>query len=240
MFRINLAKPNFLSVLTMLLLVFSNSVYAMLPVIDVAALAQLGNQLAELRVQTQSIQQALLTLSGDQYQWSQAQPLLNQLGDIMQKTHGLAYNAERMDEAFKQTYPGYQPPNNFSEQYRNNVNTAQNTFNGVLQSLGTNAAHFQAENTRLAFLQRQAQNAQGQTQAIQASSQISSELVSQLQLLRQTVMAQTNAQTAYYATQVQQDASSRAELENLMNSGSTDVPTYGSSGHSLESPEFQE
>jgi type IV secretion system protein TrbJ len=238
MFRFNLAKPSFLSVLSVLLLVFSDTVYAMLPVIDFAALAQLGNQLAELRVQTQSIQQALQTLSGDQYQWSQAQGLLNQLGDIMQKTHGITTNAARMDDAFKQAYPGYQAPANFSEQYRNNVNTAQNTFNGVLQGIGLTAQHFQDENTRLAFLQRQSQSAQGQTQAIQASSQISSELVSQLQLLRQTVMAQSNAQTAYYATQVQQEASSRAELEAILRAGSTDVPAYGSSGNTLEAPEF--
>lgn len=235
----HLAKRRFLSFFTVLLLVFSDTVYAMLPVIDFAAIAQLGNQLTQLKMQTQSIQQALQTLSDDQYQWSQVQPLLNQLGDMMQKTHGLAYNAERMDEAFKQAYPGYQPPTNFSAQYKNNVNTAQNTFNGVLQSLGMSAAHFQDENRRLTFLQRQAQSAQGQTQAIQASSQISSELVSQLQLLRQTVMAQTHAQTAYYATQIQQDASSQAEFEHLMQSGSVDIPSYGSSGETLEMPEFQ-
>lgn len=243
MFNLNVAKPRLLRFLHflflgLLLFAFSGSGYAMLPVIDVAALAQLGNQLAELRVQTQSIQQALQTLSGDQYQWSQVQPLLNQLGDIMQKTHGLSYNAARIDADFKEAYPGYQPPTNFSEQYRNNVNTTQQTLNGVLQNLGLNAQHFQDENNRLAFLQRQAQSAQGQTQAIQASSQISSELVSQLQLLRQTVMAQTNAQTAYYATHVQQEASSRAEFEAMIQSGSTDMPTYGSSGHALASPDF--
>ncbi len=236
MLNIHLAKLNFL---TVLLLVFSNTVYAMLPVIDFAAIAQLGNQLTQLKMQTQAIQQALLTLSDDQYQWSQVQPLLNQLGDIMQKTHGLSFKAEQIDAAFKQSYPGYQPPTNFSDQYRNNVNTAQNTFNGVLQSLGTSAAHFQDENRRLAFLQRQAQSAQGQTQAIQASSQISSELVSQLQLLRQTVMTQTHAQTAYYATQIQQEASQRAEFENMMQNGSVDIPSYGSSSEALEMPEFQ-
>ena len=240
MFNLHLAKPTLCSLLSILLLIFSNRVYAMLPVIDFAAIAQLGHQLAELHIQTQSVQQALLTLSSDQYQWSDVQPLLNKLGDIMQKTHGMASNAEKIDETFKQAYPGYQPAKDFSEQYRNNLNTAQNTFHGVLQNLGTSAAHFQEENQRLAFLQRQAQNAQGQTQAIQASSQISSELVSQLQLLRQTVMAQTQAQTAYYATRVQQDASRQAEFEQVMRHGSTDITPYGASGESLELPEFQD
>lgn len=112
-----------------------------------------------------------------------------------------------------------------------------NTLNSVLQSMGTNAQDFQNENARLAFLQRQSQSAKGQTQAIQASSQIASEMVSQTQLLRQTVIAQTNAQTAYYATQVQNDASAKAELEHVIQSGSTNVPAYGTSGHSLNPPD---
>ncbi len=88
-----------------------------------------------------------------------------------------------------------------------------------MQSLSLHAQHFQDENNRLSFLQQQAQNAQGQTQAIQASTQIASEMVSQQQLLRQTVMAQSNAQTAYYANQLQNEASSRAELESVDSPG---------------------
>ena len=118
------------------------------------------------------------------------------------------------------------------------MNTTQNTLNGVLQSLGSSANDFQNENTRLSFLQNQAQSATGQTEAIQAASQIASEQVSQLQLLRQTIIAQTNAQATYYAAQMQQQASSQAELSQVINNGSTTSPAIGQSGNQLSLPNF--
>jgi len=221
------------------LLLFSKVSFAMMPVIDAAALAQLANQLTELKTQTQSMQQTLKTLSGNQYQWSNTENFLNQLQNTMQKTQGMTYQTDQLQEQFQKAYPGYQSPGAFQKQYQTNVNTAQQTFSGVMQSLSLHAQHFQNENNHLSFLQQQAQNAQGQTQAIQASSQIASEIVSQQQLLRQTVMTQSNAQTAYYATQLQAEASSRAELESVIHGGSTKIPDYGSSGHALASPEFE-
>jgi P-type conjugative transfer protein TrbJ len=211
---------------------------AALPMIDYASLIQLGNQLMQLKQQTQYIQQQLQTLNGDQYQWSNVQGLINNLGSIVNQTNGIAYSASNINQKFQQAYPGYQAPEDFNQQYKNNANLIQNTLNGVLQSMGSSAQDFQSEQTRLAFLQRQAQGARGQTQAIQASSQIASEMVSQIQLLRQTVIAQSNAQTAYYATQVQNEASGRAELENVINAGSTNIPRYGTSGHPLNLPDF--
>lgn len=226
------------NLLFFILFFFAYSANATLPVIDYATLIQLGNQLMQLKQQTQYIQQQIQMLKGDQYQWSNAQGLINNLGSIVNQTNGIAYSASNVNQKFQQAYPGYQAPQDFNQQYKNNVNMTQNTLNGVLQSMGSSAQDFQSENTRLAFLQRQSQSAQGQTQAIQASAQIASEMVSQIQLLRQTVIAQSNAQTAYYATQIQNDASSKAELEKVINSGSTNVPSYGSSGHQLNSPDF--
>jgi type IV secretion system protein TrbJ len=222
----------------LLFMLLSKPSFAMVPVIDAAAIAQLGNQLAELKMQTQSMQQTLQPLSGNQYQWSNTQLFMNQLHGAMQTSQGMAYNQERLSEQFQRAYPGYQTPDQFHQQYQTNVNSTQQTFSGVMQSLSLHAAHFQDENNRLSFLQQQAQNARGQTQAIQVSTQIASEMVSQQQLLRQTVMAQSNAQTAYYATQVQNDASSRAELESVIHRGSKQIPAYGSSGEPLASPEF--
>ncbi len=224
--------------LFLLLVIFSKASFAMMPVIDPAALAQLGNQLAELKIQTQSMQQTLQTLSGNQYQWSNTQNFLNQLHGAMQTSQGITYNSDRLNEQFQRAYPGYQAPDQFHKQYQTNVNATQQTFSGVMQSLSLHAQHFQDENNRLSFLQQQAQNAKEQTQAIQASTQIASEMVSQQQLLRQTVMAQSNAQTAYYANQLQNEASSRAELESVIHHGSTKIPAYGSSGNSLAFPDF--
>lgn len=234
-------------------LVFSLSSHASgLPVIDLGAILQLVLQLSELKRQTEQIKnqlqvmemlkgsqyQMLDGLKGHQYQWSNTQRLINDLGSIVNKTNRLAYSASNIDHDFQQAYPGYQAPQDFNKQYKNNVDMTQNTLNSVLQAMGASAKNFENENERLKFLQTQAQNAKGQTQAIQASNQIASEMVSQIQLLRQTVIAQSNAQIVYYATQVQHEAHSKAELEKVINNGSTNVMSYGTSGHHLNAPDF--
>lgn len=222
----------------LILLNFFLPAKAIIPVVDFDALIQMGLQLSQLEKQTEYIATELNHLSDSQYQWGNAQGLINNLGAVIQETNGLAYSASNVDGQFKQAYPGYKPPQDFSQQYKQNTEMTLNTLNGVLQSMGTSAQDFQNENQRLRFLQQQSQNAQGQTQAVQASAQIASEMVTQIQLLRQTMIAQTNAQTAYYATQTQNEASARAELENVMSAGSTTVPAYGTSGHSLHIPEY--
>jgi P-type conjugative transfer protein TrbJ len=213
--------------------------YSALPVIDFAAGLQLANQLAQLQKQTLYVEQSLQALKGlnvGQYQWSNARALINQLGEVTTRTNALSYSASNLDERFRQAYPGYVAPEDFQKQYKENADRTQATLNNSLQSMGVSAADFQQENQRLAFLQQQAQSAKGQTQAIQAFSQIASELVSQLQLLRQTMMAESNAEVSYYAMQVQVEASARAELGNIIKAGSTKVKPYGSSGHYLYPP----
>lgn len=209
--------------------------YAMI-VYDPIAVGKLVEELNQLRYETEYLKDQLVAikrLQGNEYDWSNAQELINQLGDTVDQGNSLAYSASDINQQFKQHYPGYVPPENFQAQYRNNTNMTLNTLNNVLQGLGSNAQDFQNENTRLAFLQRQSQNAKGQTQAIQAASQIASEQVSQLQLLRQTVIAQTNAQAAYYATNIQNKAGGQAELVQIIDNGSTKPPkrTYSDAVH---------
>lgn len=231
-------KRYLLAVLVLINVSLIQTAYAIVPVIDYAALGQLASQLSQLQIETRYIQQALQGLNGNQYQWSNAQGLINNLGAIVSQSNGLAYSASNLNQAFQTAYPGYQAPANFSQQYQNNVTLTLNTLNGILQSQGSNAADFQNENTRLAFLQAQAQSAQGQTQAIQASAQIASEMVSEQQLMRQTLIAQSNAEAVYDAAQVQNAASVHAQLQEVIDAGNTQVPSYGSSGHPLNPPQF--
>jgi P-type conjugative transfer protein TrbJ len=202
----------------------------------VAQTAKIVDEISILNAQLNSINQELQQLKSGQYQWSNAQDVINNLGNTMQRTNGLAYNVSNLDQQFKQYFPGYQSNTNYTQFYQNLVNKTQNTLNGALQSTGSNANDFGNEQSRLNFLQKQVQNSQGQTQAIQAASQIASEQVSQLQLLRQAVVTQTNAQTAYYAEQVQQQATARAEENQIINAGSTTAPDIGHSGQIINIP----
>lgn len=226
---------------SILLIFFYHAATAMV-VFDPSVFSRMGQELYEMQKQGETIKRqldALKQLNGDQYQWSNMQNLLNQLGGLVKKSNSIAYSAENIESDFKKSYPGYHAPDNFQQSYQDNVSKSLDTMNGALQSLGANAHDFQNENARLSFLQHQVQGAKGQTQAIQASAQIASELVSQTQLLRQAVIAQSNAQTAYYATQVQNEAFARSDLEKVIHAGSTKTVAYGSSGNYIKLPNFK-
>ena len=92
----------------LLILLFPIIAKADLPVIDFAALAQLGQELIQLKNQATYLQNALQGLSAGQYQWSNAQNLINQLGQNIQSSNGLAYNAQNLNQQFTQLFPGYQ------------------------------------------------------------------------------------------------------------------------------------
>lgn len=223
-----------------LLICFTHNTFAMetvwAPGVEAEVIAAKVAEVAKLTQQIRYLEQTLKTLSNAPYQWNTVQNTINELGNAINQVNTIAYNAQNLDSQFKKLYPGYQPPKNYFEQYQQIVNTTVNTLNSVLNSLGTNAKDFQQENMRLAFLQSQAQNVVGQTQAIQAASQIALEQVSQMQLLRQTLLAQTNAQTAYYVAQTQKEASAKAELEQVVQTGEQTVPAYGTSGNTLSAP----
>ncbi|MBS0359328.1 MAG: hypothetical protein JSS53_08675 [Proteobacteria bacterium] len=224
--------------LCIFLFIVSFEARALMAVIDYSVLAQLGHQLEQLRQQTLYIQTTLKRLESGQYQWSNTSNLMRELGQIIEKTQGIAYSASDLDKQFKNAYPGYVAPEDFSLQYKNNANTLMNTLQGVMQSMSESHKHFKSEGDHLSFLEAQVQSAEGQTQAIQASAQMTGEVISQIQALRQTVMAQTNAQTAYYATQVQSEASAHAELSDILQSGKRETMEYGHSGSSLKIPQF--
>lgn len=202
-------------------ILFIPNVFAAFPVIDFSTLFQLEKEFERLGDQLNLLKQQIAQLKS--YNWNTAQNKINELGQIVNQSQGLAYNAANIDAQFKTTFPGYKPVSNYSDQYKNIVTTTQTTLNNILQSLGKNASNFEDENQRLKILQQQAQNADGQTKAIQAAAQIASAQVEQLQLLRHTVIAQTNAQTAYYAAEIQKDATSKVAFDEMVNGSKKDV-----------------
>lgn len=200
---------------------------------------QLVSQITVLQQQASYLQQslnAIKTIGGSDYHWSDVSDKINQLGGVIQQSNGLSYSAQNLGSQFQKAYPGYQAPKDFNQQYQQNINTTMNTLNGSLQSLNMSAADFSNEPKRIAFLQSQVKNAKGQTQAIQASAEISTEVVSQLQLLRQTMMAQSNAQSVYYAQQLQTQASNDAGLRQMLENTDAKPEGYGSSGQYVHVP----
>ena len=193
--------------------------FAQEAVFDDATYTQLISQLTVLQQQANYLEQslnAIKTLDNSQYKWSNVSDLVNQLGGVVDKANGLSYNAQNMESQFQKSFPGYQAPQDGNQQYQQNLDKTIDTLKGALQTMNVSAQDFTNEPKRMEFLQSQVQSAKGQTQVLQASAQISTELVSQLQLLRQMTMTQANAQNVYYAQQVQAKASDEAGFNQML------------------------
>lgn len=231
-----------LLILLIVFCIFNSTAYAGIAE-ELKMIASLAQQLKELKKQTTQLKEqasslknalkAIETLKGSQYQWGNADALIDNINGALNQADGLFYTSSNLHHDFETLYPGYKVPSSYEEEYKQNVNSSLHTLDGVLTSMGASAADLKSESARLATLQAQVNQAQGQTQAIQASAQLLSEAIVQLQLLRQTLIAQSNAQMAFYAQQIQKEASAQAEVSHFIQSGSTHVPAYGSSGESI-------
>ncbi len=227
-----------------LLFVLLASQFLVLPAYGVAAVvfdptvcARLGSEALLLEKQLATLKEQLASVKGlnpSQFHWSSTKGLLNRMGASIEAAKGLSYSTKNLTSQFNASYPGEVPVNNYDSAYRKRTDQTLGTLNGVLLSLNQSAQHFDQEQAQLHLLQTEERRAVGQTQAIQALSQIASEEVSQLQLLRQTLMAQTTAQNVYFASHVQEAASQRAEFKKMLLAGQIQAPPIGFSGHAID------
>lgn len=196
------------------------------------------NEITDLEKQIGDLDNELKLLASGQYSWSTTTSLINQLGKTMEQANGLSYAAANEAEQFSALFPGYTVVNNFNQQFQQMTRSSLDTLNNILQNMKVSANDFLNENSRLGMLQNLAENVVGQTQALQTAAQLASEQVSQLQLLRQTIMAEANAQIVFYAQQIQQEASQIADLNSVISNGNSQT-TGDLTTHPLTKPEYQ-
>jgi P-type conjugative transfer protein TrbJ len=196
------------------------------------------NEIVDLEKQIDDLDKALKLLSSGKYLWSNTVDLINELGKTMEQASGLSYAAQNEAAEFAALFPGYSSLSNFNQQYQQITKGSLDTLNNILQTMKQSANNFTNESSRLQKLQGFTENVVGQTQAMQMVVQFASEQISQLQLVRQTVMAQANAQIVYYAQQIQKEASAVADLNETIANG--DIVTTGVlNAHPLAKPEYQ-
>lgn len=224
------------SLVALSLFITSSVSYAQLAVFDASNFGELIEQgialdeeYQELIKQGANIQHALETL-GD-YTWSNNEllSLMTQLNSTMERNQAISYTASNLDSQFALHFPGYVSTGNgqtYQQQYQANTDHTLATINNALASIGINMNDLSSESSRLDVIHTHVQGAVGQTQALQALSEVNEELVTQTQSLRQIVSAQANSESTYYAQQIQKEASSEAELQEVLSKGKTDIPAY--------------
>lgn len=202
-------------------------------------------QLTTLKEQAEGIAKELIymdkqvqKLVNSKYDWGGVQKDLTNLSDIISQMQGIAYSAEDLDKIFTETFPGYQSKQNYIKQYEEIITKSQNTLNGVLHLVNKVSEDFTKVEKRLNDLKEASESAVGETSAIQAASQIAIEQVEQTELLRQTVMAQANAEAVYYAAELQKEASVKADLDAVVAKGGEKKVTGVLNSHPIEESKF--
>ena len=168
-----------------------------------------SNQIQSIKYQ---VEQLKSIQSLDTSEWGKAMIALRQLDNIVWQGRAMSYALQNVEQVFKQTFPGYKPPENYLNSYKDWSETTLDSIQGTLAAAGFQSHQFETENATLETIRMFSENAEGQTQAIQAANMIANETVGQLQKLRQLHMAQIQAQSAYMSYEVQRDAAGKASL----------------------------
>lgn len=199
---------------------------------------KLNTQITQLGTQIDLIKQTLAEISEDGFNWSNAKSKIDKLETLFDQTHSLAYNAGDVGARFGELFPGYKEQiESSAKQYQTIVDATHSTLKNILQVVGSSAKSFIDDANRLTQLQEEARGVKGHVQALQAGMRIAAEQASQLMMLRQTLIAQINAQVAYYSAEIQKEASREHSLETAIKQGATTAPEIGYSGREIKLPE---
>jgi type IV secretion system protein TrbJ len=141
---------------------------------------------------------------------------LSNLSAILVQSQGLAGNMAKMSTMFTSTYSPYSPNPviNYAQQYNNWANTTLKTLNGSLMSAGYQGQMLQNESTWMAQIQLMNQTSMGRDQSLQLGNTIAQQEVSQMQALRQLMMADMQSKAAFMAGQVNQQQGTQLSAQS--------------------------
>lgn len=177
---------------------------------------QLKRQASQL--QLQNIENA--NFNGGSFRWEDTRAYLQALAHNMQQGKALAYSMRNLDSEFQQRFPGFKATNDYQNDYKNWSTTSRDTLRATLTNAGLQADQFADEQSMMKEMQRLSETAEGRMKAAQVGNMIASHQVSQTQKLRELVIAQTNAQTAYMSYKVQQEQAIEANANAWIKHGS--------------------
>jgi P-type conjugative transfer protein TrbJ len=151
--------------------------------------------------------------------WQPNTILLSNLGNMIATEQGLSYTLTNLTTQFAQIFPGYTAPAGVpiatAQQAGQGLNNTLATLGGTLVSLQGQAQDFAAENAALQMLSAANTTATGQLQAIQIGNQVALLQVQQAQMLRQTLLALTNALAVTQANQASEQAQGLTAIQQF-------------------------
>jgi P-type conjugative transfer protein TrbJ len=170
----------------------------------VAAYAKQLQQLSTAIQTYQEIVRAGQLLKG--MRWTSATQDIMNIGMIAQQGQGIAFSMAALDKQFQAAYPGYNNPGTpYFAQYQKWSQTALDTIRGTVISSGASWQNMQAEQAMIQYFQSQAGNLTTQQQALMLGNVVGTETLSQMNKLRQIMLADMQSKQTFQAYQVQKE-----------------------------------
>lgn len=131
---------------------------------------------------------------------------------------------QNLSAQFKQLYPGYQAPTNYEQDYQAWTNNSLESIRTALETANRQSQVFEEEKADMRKIETLSDSAEGQMQVLQTGNMLAAQLVEQLQKLRLLQMTEMQAQNAYMATQLQDQAAEKAAIKRWLDSAKNYKP----------------
>ena len=174
---------------------------------------QIANQLRQIEIEVRNL------ASFPAGVWGDIQADLDQLTQLAQSSGAISDAMQNLSTQFQQLYPGYQAPTNYEQEYQAWTTNSLEGIGKALEAANQQNQMFATESARTEQIETKSDSAVGQMQALQAGNMLAAQVVEQMQKLRQLQMAEMQAQTAYMATQIQDQAAEKAAIKRWLDSG---------------------
>lgn len=219
------------------LVVLPNIACANMPVIDVSNLAQntitatktadmLTQQLKQVKYEIDNLK---TYINNPAWQTNMARELA-ELNNIVSQSVVLANAMQNLAAQFNKQYPGYQPAQDYPQQYQLWSTNTMTIFQETLKNIGVQLSNNQNEQISLEALHSFNNSPQGRLQALQTGNNLAAMTTQQTIQLRQLIANQARAENAYVAYQVQKDQSAEAAISTWVKASDTQWPGYRNQG----------
>ena len=223
--------------LVLVLVLPAQGVSATIPVIDVTNLIQniyqvlqAIEQIRHLIAQLETMERNLERIANPSWRDLRGQFLY--FNELTQQGQALSYRTENLFESFRELMAGYAAlePDSFDDVYGEWSTVTLDTLAATLDSAAAQAAQYHATQDQLAELQRIANSASGNLEALNASSMIEGHIAQEIAKLNQLLAASMNAQNVFFGMRLTVEASQEATQRLLIEESTESFHPYTGEG----------
>lgn len=144
--------------------------------------------------------------------WDRSADNIGRLANLLQTGNSLAVSGKDYARQFQTMFPGYKPEADFSGSYDKWNTTTRDSVLGAMRVANLQMTGISNEQQALAALKQAVGSTSGQKQALDAANQIALAQVSQMQNLRELMVAQMQAEGTHIAAQSQAAQAKEASI----------------------------